>query len=321
MNTGFLAGGLLGGSALLAGGISYIIAETLFNRVIPRQDGVKVDTSEMADAETFEGYRKMMVERKEWFVSQNLQKVSIESRDGMKLSGTYLQAGSTPSKRIILALHGYTSAGGSFCSQAKFFFENGIDVLMPDLRAHGESEGDYVGFGVLDRFDCLRWIDYIINQFGEDKEIILYGISMGAATALMTTGFENLQPQVKGVIADCGFTSPFDVFSHVLKRDYNMPQFPVMTINEKLCKKRAGYGFNDYSTLEAMKTNKLPILFIHGENDRFVPLWMSEKNYEICQSKKKLLVVKNAGHGASYYQDHELYEQTVLDFLNNYICK
>ena len=321
MNNGFLAGGILGGSALLAGGVSYIIAETLFKRVIPRQDSVKVDTSEMADEATFEEYRKMMVERKDWFVAQNLQKVSVQSRDGLKLSGAYLQAGSTPSKRIILALHGYTSAGASFCSQAKFFFENGIDVLMPDLRAHGESEGDYVGFGILDRFDCLNWIDYIVKQFGEDKEIILYGVSMGASTALMTTGFEDLHSCVKGVIADCGFTSPFDVFSHVLKRDYNMQQFPVMTINEKLCKKRAGYGFNDYSTLEAMKTNKLPILFIHGENDNFVPLWMSEKNFDACQSKKKLLVVKNAGHGASYYQDHELYEQTVLDFLNNYICE
>ncbi len=310
--------GAAGGLAVVGGGISAYAATKLFNKTIPRQDGVKVDTNEMADAEKWEVYKKFIGERKEWFMAQNLEKVSITSKDNLKLSGIYLPAEKT-SDYIVLALHGYTSTGTSFCSLANYFHNIGFDCLMPDLRAHGESEGEYVGFGILDRFDCLEWIKYIVNKFGKEKKIIIHGISMGGATALMTTGFEDIPEQVKAVIADCAFTSPYDVFAHIMKRDYKMSEFPVMNINTMLCRKKAGYGFNDYSTLTAVKNTKLPILFIHGKNDDFVPVWMTEKNYEACVSPKKILMVENAGHGAAYYENHELYEKTVSEFLDEYV--
>lgn len=142
---------------------------------------------------------------------------------------------------------------------------------------------------------------------------------MGASTVLMASALPGLSESVKAIIADCAFTSPYDVFSHILKRDYHLPAFPVMNINDALCRKKAGYGFRDYSTLEAVRQTSLPILFIHGTEDDFVPTWMSKKNYEQCSSEKELLLVENAAHGASYYENHELYENTVRRFIEKHI--
>ncbi len=142
---------------------------------------------------------------------------------------------------------------------------------------------------------------------------------MGASTALMATGFKDLTPAVKGVVADCAFTSPYDVFAHILKRDYHMPEFPIMKINSAMCRKKAGYGFADYSTLKAMETNTRPCLFIHGSEDDFVPVWMSDKNFEACKAPKKLLKIEGAAHGVSTYQDKERYQAALKEFIDTYM--
>ncbi|MBQ8906011.1 MAG: alpha/beta hydrolase [Ruminococcus sp.] len=315
MNTGFMIGAAVGGAALLATGVSVYGAHKLFNSTIPRQDQSRVSTSEVGDDEKWQGYRKMIGAAKEWLMAQPLEPVSVQSRDGLCLKGHYL-ASAQPGKRVLLALHGYTSNGiGNFCTMTKFYQDLGFDCLIVDHRAHGESEGDYVGFGILDRFDCLEWIRYTIDRFGEDVQILLHGVSMGAATALMVLGFEDLPVQVKGAVADCGFTSPYDVFAHVVKRDYHMSPFPMMTISDSICKKKAGYRCKDYSTLTAMETNTRPVLFIHGDEDSFVPTWMTEQNYEACKAPKEKLIVKHAGHAASYYENHEAYEAAVSAFV------
>lgn len=307
-------GGLALGTAAAIGG-----AAKLFDSVIPRQDGVRVDISEMADMDQWEEYKKIITPRKEALLAREHETINMMSRDGLMLRATYFSCGK-PTKKIVLALHGYTSNGlGNYAAISKFFFDQGYDMLIPDLRAHGESEGDYSGFGILDRYDCLAWIRLILRRFGADRQIILHGTSMGATTALMTTGFANLPKQVKCVIADCAFTSPYDVFTHILKRDYHLPPFPVMQITDVLCNRAAGYGFRDYSTLDAMKVNDRPIMFVHGANDNFVPTHMSYENYDACKAAKELLVVQNAGHGASYYEDSALYEERLSAFLAKWV--
>lgn len=139
-----------------------------------------------------------------------------------------------------------------------FFHKLGYDCLIVDHRSHGNSEGKYIGFGILDRFDCKSWINYVDTRFNGSKKIVLFGVSMGGSIVLMTSGFTDLSASVKAVVADCAFTTPYDVFAHILKRDYHLPPFPVMNISEALCRKKAGYGFRDYSTLDAMKVTKLP---------------------------------------------------------------
>lgn len=306
--------GVAAGTAAAFGG-----AATLFNRIIPRQEELRVDLSEMADMQQWEEYKKLISSRKEWLMQQDLEHITIKARDNIRLKGYYLPA-NKPSKRLVICCHGYTSNGLSNFAAPSYFYHNlGVDCLILDLRAHGESEGDYVGFGILDRFDCLEWIKYIIKRFNNEKEILLHGVSMGASTVLMTAGFYDLPDAVKGIVSDCAFTSPYDVFSHILKRDYKLPPFPVMTINDKMCRSKAGYGFQDYSTISAMKTTKCPVLFIHGEEDNFVPTWMSHKNYEACNAPKKLLIVKNAGHGASYYENQTQYEEAVLEFIQEWM--
>lgn len=306
-------GAVAGAAACTAGAL------TLFNRVIPRQDGLRVDINEMADMEKWEEYKKIITPRKEWLLSQPLEHVTVKSLDGLTLHGDFL-ASEYPSSRLAILGHGYTSSGLSNCSAiSKFFYGLGYNCLIVDHRAHGRSEGDYVGFGILDRYDWRIWIDSMEERLGSDVEIVLYGVSMGATIAVMTAGFPDLPASVKAVIADCAFTSPYDVFAHILKRDYHLPPFPIMNINEQLCRAKAGYGFKDYSTLEAVRSTSVPMLFIHGREDDFVPLWMSEKNYEACRSPKDILIVDNAAHGASYFENSGIYEQKVEEFLDMYV--
>lgn len=292
---------------------------TLFNRVIPRQDMLRVDLDEVADMAKWEEYKKVIAPNKEWLFAQELEHITIRARDGLTLHGDFLPA-EYQSNKLAICGHGYTGCGLKDCvSIAVFFHRMGYNCLIVDHRAHGKSEGDYIGFGILDRFDMKAWVDCMEKRFEGNAEIVLYGVSMGATIAVMTAGITSLSPLVKAVVADCAFTSPYDVFSHILKRDYHLPPFPIMNINDIMCRRKAGYGFRDYSTLDAVQATGVPILFIHGRDDDFVPVWMSEKNYKMCRSPKDILIVDNAAHAASYYENKEAYEAKVKGFLEKYV--
>lgn len=316
MSAGFIIGGIAAGAVALCAAGSYIGANTLFKKIIPRQDGVKVNMDEMADMKQWEEYKKKIAPRKDYLLAQENEHITIKSKDGLTLHGDFFHAGN--SEKIAILFHGYTSSAMSGASFASFLHKQGISCLLVDNRAHGQSEGDYIGFGILDRYDCIEWIKYINGRFGENTPVMLYGVSMGGSTILMAAGLKELPKNVKTIIADCAYTSPYDVFSHVMKRDYKIPEFPMMNINNSICRKKAGYGFKDCTTLDTVKTTDIPILFIHGKNDNFVPVWMSEKNYEACKSPKDILLVENAGHGAGYYENPELYESKSKEFLDKY---
>lgn len=316
--SGEIIGAAVLGTAAVGAAVFTGAAITLFNRVIPRQNELRVDISEMADMATWEEYKKKIAPRAEWVYSQALEKVNVTARDGIRLNAYFLKA-EGESKGVVICHHGYTSKALDNSAIAVFFHELGYDVLMADNRAHGESEGKYVGFGILDRYDCLEWIKLMDKRYEGKKDILLYGISMGATTVLMASSLPGLPKSVKAIISDCAFTSPYDVFSHILKRDYHLPKFPVMNINDAICRKKAGYGFKDYSTLDAVKSTTVPILFIHGKSDNFVPSWMTEENYKECTAPKDILFVDNAGHGASYYENTEQYEAKVKEFLSKYV--
>ncbi|MCQ4022147.1 MULTISPECIES: alpha/beta hydrolase [unclassified Ruminococcus] len=255
--------------------------------------------------------------RKEWFYAQPMEEVYINSCDGLKLHATLLK-NSSPSIKTVICFHGYTSCGkNDYTSLSKFYYEHGFNVLIVDERAHGESEGKYIGFGVLDRNDAKSWVQYIIEQFGNDSIIFLHGTSMGGATVLMATGVD-LPSNVKAVVSDCAFTSAYDVFCHILKRDYHIPKFPIMNLTDYLTKKNAGYGYKDVNTIDCVSKTNIPILFIHGDKDDFVPYWMSEKNYAGCSSEKELLIVQGADHAESYYVNTSAYEAALLRFIEKY---
>lgn len=255
---------------------------------------------------------------REWLETQALERWQIRSEDGLGLVGYYLQANTVTTRTVILA-HGYTSRGRDMGSFARFYREAlGYNVLMPDARGHGESEGDYLGFGWPDRKDYMLWIEKVIEHLGEDVQIVLHGISMGGATVMMVSG-EELPQQVKCVVEDCGYTSVYDELSHQLKRMYGLPAFPIMPATSLVTKMKAGYNFYEASALRQVEKTNLPILFIHGEEDRFVPVEMVWQLYEACQSEKDIYVVKGAGHGNAYGTDRAAYVQRVGDFVGRYI--
>lgn len=309
------AGGLLAAGA--AG--SFIGAKILFNRVIPRQDSVRVDISEMADAEKWKVYIEEIHRVKALLLERGSEHVTIKSRDGLALHANVYPA-EQPANRTAVLFHGYTSNGFNDCSNmGEYFAERGYNVIIVDNRAHGESEGKYIGFGILDRFDCVRWLEYANERFGDHTELVLYGVSMGGSTVLMAAGTEGFPKNVKAVIADCAFTAPYDVFKHILRRDYHLPPHPIMDINDRMCRRKAGYGFRDYSTLTSVRKGACPILFIHGKDDLFVPAYMSRLNYEACTGEKELLMMDNAGHAAAQYENPALYKETCDRFLEKYL--
>lgn len=221
-----------------------------------------------------------------------------------------------PVGRLIL-FHGYRSiAETDFGPVMAFYYSLGYELILVDQRAHGKSSGIWIGFGVLERYDCLAWIRYLNEEYGS-LPTYLSGISMGCATVLMTLGFR-LPENVKGVIADCGFTSPKEIIRQVIRQRLHLPGFLLVPCLSLFSKIFAGYYFGEYSTLEALKENQIPILFIHGKEDRFVPPEMTLRNFEACRAEKQLLMVEGASHGTAYLQDRPGVERAVAAFLEKY---
>ena len=310
-----LTGGALGAAGLSSGLTAGIGAAILFNKTLPRPKGVDESIiDEFADRAKMEEYKVRMAPVGEWMERQTWEHVALRARDGLRLHALFLAA-EKPTDKLAIFHHGFTSHAVDNASHAKFFHEQGYEVLLLDLRAHGESEGEYVGFGILDRFDTLEWVRWGRARFGTDVKIVLHGTSMGGATVLMALGLPEIQETVSAVIADCAYTSPADIFSSVIQKDYHLPPAPIIKLTSARAQKAAGYRFDEYSTLDALKNNRVPVLFVHGKEDKFVPTWMSRKNYEACPGKKQILLVDNAGHGSSVFENQPLYEQTEKAFL------
>lgn len=260
----------------------------------------------------------LQIEAEKWSKTVTFEDIDIESSDGLRLNGYYLPAKNRTHKTVIIA-HGYSGQATGMYAYAKFYHESlGYNVLMPDARGHGKSEGSYIGFGWPEREDYQQWIEYILNRVGTHSEIALHGVSMGSATVLMTSG-ENLPKQVKAVIADCGYTSAKDILTYQLKRMYHLPSFPIIQSTSLLTKIRAGYFFEEASALEQVKKTKLPIFFIHGDSDTFVPVKMVYDLYEAANGEKELYIVPNAEHGNAYDAEPNVYEDKVTHFLRKYI--
>ena len=295
--------------------VVYFTSRYFFRFTILRKPTATLDNNINANTK-WDQHLDFIRPRKAWLAEQTTEDIYIKSFDNLKLHGTLLKSGNN--KNCVICFHGYTSRGlNDYGAMSKFYHEQNFNVIMIDARNHGESEGQYTGFGVLDRKDAVKWIEYAIQRFGKDVNIFLHGDSMGGATVLMTSGLD-LPENVKAIIADCAFTSAYDVFSHILKRDYHIPKFPIMNVTEMMTKKKAGYGYKDVNTLEEVAKTKVPILFIHGDIDDFVPVWMTEKNYEACNSEKELLLVKGADHAEAYYTDTQAYENAVKKMIEKY---
>ncbi|MFV0379672.1 MAG: alpha/beta hydrolase [Anaerorhabdus sp.] len=220
------------------------------------------------------------------------------------------------SDTTVILIHGYLANGSTVGIPATYFYEQGFDIVAPDLRGHGESDGDYIGMGWDDRNDIIAWINLILEDSPNEK-IILYGVSMGATTVMNTIG-EKLPQNVKLAIEDCGFTSPWDIFDYQMKSLFSLPTHPFMDSANTVTKIRAGYNLKN-SALDQLPKSIIPTLFIHGDQDTFVPFFMFDDIYEAANNPKEKLIIEGAGHGQSYLKEPELYWSTVSSFIEKYL--
>ncbi len=258
-------------------------------------------------------HRKKVIENIMFLMQTPFEDVEITSKDSLKLYGRYYHI--KDDAPVAILFHGYRSNSfrdGSGCF--KLAREYGLNILMPDQRSHGKSEGSSITFGIKEKYDCAQWVNYAVKRFGKDVKIVLIGLSMGAATVMMASDIVSKE-NVKGVIADCGFSSPKEILIEVagqMKYPRKIAYFLVKT-GAKLF---GGFHTEESSALTALQKTDIPVLFIHGEGDNFVPCRMSVDCHKACASEKKLFTVPGASHGMSYYVDTPGYTATVTDFLN-----
>ena len=273
-----------------------------------------------------DGFENQIAEYKDFVAAGNAfyealpkEDVYITSFDGLKLHGTLIRNGD--SKKLIIQAHGFRSTPkGSFSGSLPYFYGQGLNILLIDLRAHAKSEGTYITYGVHERLDLRDWVYFAMETLGTDIDIVLDGISMGATTVLMASALD-LPENVRGLIADSGFTSPYDIFVEVLEHTFHAKPFPILHICSLMAEYKANFDFKGASTLDAMAENEIPVLFIHGEEDDFVPIEMSEANFEACKGEKYFVRIPGAKHGCGYLLDRETCERAMTDFFAKILQK
>lgn len=233
------------------------------------------------------------------------------------LKAKYIAAELMTTDTVIIA-HGYKGNGETMANYAKMFHEMGYNVLLPDDRGHGHSGGKYISFGWLDRLDYLNWINQVIDKNGADSRIILFGVSMGGSTVEMLSG-EELPSQVRCLIADCGYSNIEDELSYLLKRTFHLPKYPFVPTVSLINHRRQGFGLKDASAVDQLQKNHLPIFFIHGEKDVYVPVDMINDNYQATKGPKEKWIVPTASHAESFWVNPAEYQQRVTSFIDQYL--
>lgn len=239
--------------------------------------------------------------------------VSIISSDGLNLKA-YLHR-NTDNHNYMIFMHGHSDTPKMSSPFAMHFVDMGWNVLVPGQRGHGWSEGNFIDMGAFARFDCRQWIEFITDM-DKDAKIVLFGVSMGAATVMMTTGLE-IPSNVICCIEDCGYTSVYEQMKDSVEK-LGLPAGIVMTISRILSKMKFGYDIKEISPLEAVKKSRTPTLFIHGAKDDYVPFWMQDKLYEAAACQKEKLVIQSAPHAVSAFHEPEKYWNGVDTFVKKY---
>ena len=250
--------------------------------------------------------------------AEALKDTFIYAPDNARLHAYYVAAPSPTSKTAVI-VHGYTDNAIRMMMIGYLYNHSlGYNILLPDLRYSGLSDGDAFQMGWLDRKDVMQWMEVANEIFGDSTQMLVHGISMGGATTMMVSG-EPQPAYVKCFVDDCGYTSVWNQFSKELKEDFGLPSFPLLYISSWLCDWTKGWNFTEASALEQVKKCRLPMLFIHGEKDDYVPTRMVYELYEAKPEPKELWVVPGADHATSYKLNKEEYTQKVKQFTDKYI--
>ncbi len=272
------------------------------------------DDYDLPPGDEYKSFYPQMIEWTKRSRATPHKRVEIKTFDGLTLRGRYYEL--TPDAPIEIMMHGYRGnlerdlSGGIFRA-----LSIGHSVLLYDHRGSGLSDGNTLTFGINESRDCRKWIDYVLTEINPDAKIILSGVSMGAATAMITSGYEDLPHNVVGVVADCGYTSAEDIIKKVV-REMKLPPnllYPFIKLGARLFGK---FNLDEFSPIEQVKKSKIATIFVHGDIDGFVPMEMSERNYEACSAKhKKLGILQGADHGLAYPVGMQDYLDVLTDFF------
>lgn len=306
--------GITVGAAAIASLSAYVTSKCLVSIALDRDmpKVVKKADKLISGEKNNSAFFKEVEKASEKLERKQNETVEIKARDGETLVGHFIPCENP--KRVIIAVHGWRSSWHrDFGMVADFWHDNQCSVLYIEQRGQNNSGGRYMGFGLTERFDCLDWINWTIERCGGDIPIYLAGVSMGATTVLMASGL-GLPANIHGIMADCGFTSPNAIWKHVAQKKLHISYGLHSAMANAMCKQKILMGAGDYSTVDALKTSDVPVLFVHGAGDRFVPVEMTYENYFVCKAPKKLLIVPGADHGMSYYVEPERYEAEAKEF-------
>ncbi len=279
---------------------------------VPARKPVAEDVIDLPAGKVYEPFHEKMEMWIREARAMHHEDVQITSFDGLRLRGKFYEY--APGAPVEIMFHGYRgNAERDMSGGVQRCFKVRRSALVVEQRCSRGSEGNTITFGINERRDCLKWVDFAVSYLGEDCKIILTGISMGAATVMLAAG-EKLPPNVVGILADCGYTSAKEIMYEVMRKMKLPPKlcYPVVKLGAKLFGR---FDLDETSPVDAMKRCTLPVIFFHGEDDDFVPCHMSRKNFEVCTGRKRLVTVPGAGHGLSYAVEPERYLKELYDFF------
>ena len=289
--------------------ISFVCFHITFYNPKRTPEGMEADR--LPPGKAYEPYHDQMNRWHEETAAMSCQELAITSADGLTLRGRYYPL--TPEAPVEILFHGYRGfSERDMCGAVQRSFAVGHSAILVDLRCHGRSDGHIITFGLRESEDVLLWVEEARRLFGEHHPLMISGVSMGAATVMMAAGLD-LPPNVKAVLADCGYTTAKDIILKIVAQ-LKLPAFAYWFI-------RAGaviYGGFDPNKVDctaALRRCKIPVIFYHGDADGFVPCEMSKINYAACAAPKLLILTPDADHGLCYPVDTALYEQQLRDFM------
>lgn len=244
------------------------------------------------------------------------QEIVLTSIDGLKLSGAAIKP-YPDSKRWMIIVHGYTGSRAVSTQFIDIFTDEGYNVLLIDQRRHGRSEGQYTTYGYYEKYDIQTWVNWLVEQHGVDTKIGLHGQSLGGGTVLEYLSIA--APQVKAVIADCPYSDLTDLMKHQITKLNKIPSVPFFRWVNNRIRKKAGFSFEQVSPIRSVRNSYLPVMFVHGTKDTYVPTRMSLEMYDAKPGPKKLVLIEGAIHANAYHIGPNQYRDEIHSFLNEYI--
>lgn len=293
-------------SLAFIGGLLFFIVCSPKNKVVKK-------FLSAGEKELMDNFGDKISKGREIFNGITKEDVTIKSFDNLSLHAYYIEG--KCHDRTIICVHGYYGSPEHDFGPAAVKLLESADLLLIDQRCHGQSEGKFITFGIRECKDIKSWCDWVLEKKGENHPVYLDGVSMGATTVLLSTS-QSLPKNIRGIIADCGFSSPHEILSSITKKVLKTDTSILLISVDMFCRAFAGFSLNEMSTSSVMQNNEIPILFAHGKRDSLVPYTMSQAAFDACKSDVKYLVLsEDAEHGLSYVVDFEKYNAAINELF------